>query len=63
MEQIRTKRFLKNDYKGYGRPKDLHVSIEQDEDKTTISFGDCKIDLREIGLYLEKVKDESRWFN
>lgn len=57
---IKIKRFFENKLKGYGYDKDVYVSIKQDKDRTTIRIGDHSIDLREIGLYLEKVKDESR---
>ena len=62
MLKIKTKRFLNNLFKGFGRPKKIYVSISQDEKSSIISFGDFQFDLREIGLCLKNVEEE-KWKN
>ncbi len=58
MLKIKTKIFLNNLFKGFGRPKKIYVSIRQDEKSSIISFGDYQFDLREIGLCLKEVEEE-----
>lgn len=56
MLSIKTNRFFKNLFKGFGRPKKIYVSIRQDEKSSIISFGDYQFDLREIGFCLKEVE-------
>ncbi|MDY6019288.1 MAG: hypothetical protein SPJ15_06555 [Anaerococcus sp.] len=56
MLKIKTNRFFKNLFMGFGRPKKIYVSIRQDEKTSIISFGDFQFDLREIGFCLKEVE-------
>ncbi|NVF11855.1 hypothetical protein HV819_07670 [Anaerococcus sp. AGMB00486] len=57
MLKIKTNRFFKNLFKGFGRPKKIYVNIKQDEKSSIISFGDYEFDLREIGFCLKEKRE------
>ncbi|EGC83537.1 hypothetical protein [Anaerococcus hydrogenalis] len=58
MLKIKTNRFFKNLFMGFGRPKGIYVSIKQDEKSTIICVKEYQFDLREIGFCLKEVEEE-----
>ena len=58
MLRIKTNRFFKNLFMGFGRPKGIYVSIRQDEKSTIICVKEYQFDLREIGLCVKEVEEE-----
>lgn len=57
MLNIKTNRFFKNLFMGFGRPKGIYVSIKQDEKSTIICVKEYQFDLREIGFCLKEVEE------
>ena len=58
MLRIKTNRFFKNLFMGFGRPKKIYVSIRQDEKSTITRVKEYQFDLREIGLCVKEVEEE-----